>query len=285
MNKLIGILLALILLFNNSVLPISVKSTVKHKSYKLVQSWIINNDTCDNDISSFLLSTGDHFQTISSAKKALRRGLIFINNVKANNDNNKLIHHGDVVTYMIPVHDQFSRKAIDYDEIPIVYEDDHFAVVIKPQGMSVFTTSHSRQSSKDNNNDDDVDDDVDDDDSYKPKYKYSLSSNVIHQLNMKASDDSINMLRRAVPVHRLDRDTGGLVVVAKTTVALTKLSEMFSNRLIKKRYRAIVSGKSFFQGIIISQGEIIHVYIYIMYIIIMYYYLLCIIIIIMYQVN
>ena len=245
--NMIGILLALILLFI-SVLPISALSTVKHnKSYKLVQSWIINNDVGDNDISSFLLSTKyDQFQTISSAKKAIRRGLVFINNVKANNDNNKLIYHGDVVTYMIPVHDdQFSRKVIDYDEIPIVYEDDHFAIVVKPQGMSVFTTSSK---DKETNNDDDDVDDVDDDDDdvndgYKPKYKYSLSSNVIHQLNMKASDDSINMLRRAVPVHRLDRDTGGLVVVAKTTVALTKLSEMFSSRLVKKRYRAIVSGK------------------------------------------
>jgi len=235
MNKLIGILLVILLFYS------SARSTVKLKSYKIVQSWIINNDVGNNDldISSFLLSTkNDQFQTISAAKKAIRRGLVFINDVKA--DNNKIIHHGDVVDYMIPIHDEIRKASIDYDEIPIVFEDDHFAVVVKPQGMSVFTTSSKDKGT--NDDDDDVDDDDDANDSYKPKYKYSLSSNIINKLNMKTSNDSINMLRRPVPVHRLDRDTGGLIVVAKTTVALTKLSEMFSNRLIKKRYRAIVLG-------------------------------------------
>jgi len=44
-------------------------------------------------------------------------------------------------------------------------------------------------------------------------------------------------------VHRLDRDTSGLLVVAKTQSALSRLSQHFHRRLVEKRYLAVVCGR------------------------------------------
>lgn len=44
-------------------------------------------------------------------------------------------------------------------------------------------------------------------------------------------------------VHRLDRDTSGLMVVAKTQAALSRLSQHFQRRLVEKRYAAVVAGR------------------------------------------
>jgi 23S rRNA pseudouridine1911/1915/1917 synthase len=44
-------------------------------------------------------------------------------------------------------------------------------------------------------------------------------------------------------VHRLDRDTSGLLVVAKTQAALSRLSQHFQRRLVLKRYAAVVAGR------------------------------------------
>ena len=42
--------------------------------------------------------------------------------------------------------------------------------------------------------------------------------------------------------HRIDKETGGLLVIAKTFVAETNIKRSFQDRLCKKRYRAIVFG-------------------------------------------
>jgi 23S rRNA pseudouridine1911/1915/1917 synthase len=44
-------------------------------------------------------------------------------------------------------------------------------------------------------------------------------------------------------VHRLDRDTSGLLVVAKTQAALSRLTQHFQRRLVEKRYVAVVGGR------------------------------------------
>jgi len=43
--------------------------------------------------------------------------------------------------------------------------------------------------------------------------------------------------------HRIDKETGGLLVIAKSRVAEANIKKSFEDRLCKKRYRAIVFGK------------------------------------------
>ena len=54
--------------------------------------------------------------------------------------------------------------------------------------------------------------------------------------------------RKAYPVHRLDRETSGLLLVAHTTGAAARLSRMFASRKIQKTYRAWVLGDLRSQG-------------------------------------
>ncbi len=55
---------------------------------------------------------------------------------------------------------------------------------------------------------------------------------------------SIGGVERPGIVHRLDRDTAGLMVVAKTDLAHRFLVEEFSERRVKKQYRAVVTGRT-----------------------------------------
>merc|ERR1712078_969029 len=56
-------------------------------------------------------------------------------------------------------------------------------------------------------------------------------------------EDSGGALLRPRPVHRLDKLTGGLLIVAKTNVAMTKLGSDFRTRKVHKKYIALVHGK------------------------------------------
>lgn len=62
---------------------------------------------------------------------------------------------------------------------------------------------------------------------------------------------SLNAIERPGIVHRLDRDTSGVMVVARTQESFLLLKELFQNRRIEKIYHAIVCGRVFkMQGII-----------------------------------
>lgn len=59
-----------------------------------------------------------------------------------------------------------------------------------------------------------------------------------------------NQLPRNGIVHRLDKGTSGLVLVAKTEVALNELKKQFKDRLVKKKYYALVGGDLSYDGTI-----------------------------------
>eukprot|EP01035_Chromulina_nebulosa_P016996 gene16996-22493_t len=120
-----------------------------------------------------------------------------------------------------------SRLVIPENAVKVLFEDDYCAVVIKPQGMPIFSDKSNR---------------------------LTLHSTLLHVLTSPLTPLT-NVLRRPQPVHRLDAGTGGLVLCAKTHKSLTILSESFSNRLIDKKYRAIVFGRLDGSGIITSPIE------------------------------
>jgi 23S rRNA pseudouridine1911/1915/1917 synthase len=106
------------------------------------------------------------------------------------------------------------------EDIPldIVYEDAELAVVNKPAGMIVHASTGSSED---------------------PRNRGTLVNALLHRMKKlsKGSDE----LRPGI-VHRLDKDTSGLLIVAKNDRAHRKLSEQFSKRTIDKRYIALVHG-------------------------------------------
>ncbi len=80
----------------------------------------------------------------------------------------------------------------------------------------------------------------------KPTLQEWLELNVFPKDYFKSGCDEFS--RRAGIVHRLDKDTSGLVLVAKNPTAFKILQSQFKKRLVKKRYLALVVGDIPFEG-------------------------------------
>jgi 23S rRNA pseudouridine1911/1915/1917 synthase len=103
------------------------------------------------------------------------------------------------------------------EDIPldVVYEDDALAVINKPAGMIVHAGAGARSRSG------------------------TLVNALLHRF---ASLSGVGGELRPGIVHRLDKDTSGLIVVAKSDLAHRRLAEQFSQRAVKKTYLALVHG-------------------------------------------
>lgn len=99
----------------------------------------------------------------------------------------------------------------------IVYQDDHMAIVNKPENM---TTIGGKQDQSD----------------LHTLLGYILTAPTSLSNNKNGNGEYYHPR----PVHRLDRPTSGLVVVAKSQYAMKVLSEAFANRAVTKTYAALV---------------------------------------------
>jgi 23S rRNA pseudouridine1911/1915/1917 synthase len=107
------------------------------------------------------------------------------------------------------------------EDIPldIVYEDDDLAVINKPAGMMVHLGAGATEDKRN---------------------RGTLVNAVLHHL---ASLSSVSGDLRPGIVHRLDKQTSGLIVVAKNDEAHRKLAAQFARREVKKTYVALVHGR------------------------------------------
>jgi 23S rRNA pseudouridine1911/1915/1917 synthase len=106
------------------------------------------------------------------------------------------------------------------EDIPldVVYEDGDLAVVNKPAGMMVHAGSGQNEDARS---------------------RGTLVNALLYRFNALSSTGG--ELRPGI-VHRLDKDTSGLIVVAKNDRTHAALGEMFASRQIKKTYVALVQG-------------------------------------------
>src|ERR1043166_4412577 len=106
------------------------------------------------------------------------------------------------------------------EEIPldIVYEDDDLAIINKPAGMMVHAGAGATEDQRN---------------------RGTLVNALLHHF---ASLSAVGGEMRPGIVHRLDKETSGLIVVAKNDEAHRKLAAQFSRREVKKKYIALVHG-------------------------------------------
>jgi 23S rRNA pseudouridine1911/1915/1917 synthase len=106
------------------------------------------------------------------------------------------------------------------EDIPldIVYADDDLAVVNKPAGMMVHIGAGATEDERN---------------------RGTLVNALLHRFRMLSA---VGGEMRPGIVHRLDKETSGLIIVAKNDVAHRKLAQQFSKREIKKRYVTLVHG-------------------------------------------
>lgn len=119
---------------------------------------------------------------------------------------------GALVTLDIP---EAKESAVEKENIPIeiLYEDDDVAVVVKPCGMVVHPAAGNE------------------------------SGTLVNAL-LYAMDDlsGIGGVKRPGIVHRLDKDTSGLLMVAKNDAAHLSLSQQLHERTMEKHYLAVAEG-------------------------------------------
>ena len=106
------------------------------------------------------------------------------------------------------------------EEIPldVIYEDDDLAVVNKPAGMMVHAGAGATEDERN---------------------RGTLVNALLHRF---ATLSGVGGELRPGIVHRLDKETSGLIVVAKNDIAHRKLSAEFSGRKVKKTYVTLVHG-------------------------------------------
>ena len=102
--------------------------------------------------------------------------------------------------------------------LDIVYEDEDLAIINKPAGMMV----HAGAGATD-----------------EQRNRGTLVNALLHHF---ASLSIVGGETRPGIVHRLDKETSGLIVVAKNDAAHRKLAEQFAGREVKKKYIALVHG-------------------------------------------
>ena len=128
------------------------------------------------------------------------------------------VKQGEKITIDLP-----ERKVHEVlpEAIPlsVIYEDPHMIVLNKPPGIVVHPAPGN--------------------------YTGTLVNALLHHygsLPLPAAGAGGGSRERAGIVHRLDKDTSGVMVVARTQEALRSLSAQFKNRVVKKKYLALVAG-------------------------------------------
>lgn len=159
-------------------------------------------------IDKFMMNKIEH-ATRNKIQQALESGLILVNGdtVKSNYK----IRPGDEVV-MFETRNPESTEVIPEDiPLNITYEDDSLLIINKPDGMVVHP-GHGN-------------------------YTGTLVNGLAYYLN-KGEEE----LPRVGLVHRIDKNTTGLIVIGKTEEAMTKLAAQFKKHTVHRRYIALVWG-------------------------------------------
>jgi 23S rRNA pseudouridine1911/1915/1917 synthase len=147
----------------------------------------------------------------SAIKRLIEKGLVAVEG-KARKASYK-VKAGEEISILVPKEEPLELRA---ESIPldVIYEDEDVIVVVKPAGMVVHPSCGHN--------------------------KGTLAGAIL-----ALCPDLAGVGERLRPgiVHRLDKDTSGLVVVAKNESALRNLREQFKKREVKKVYVALVEGR------------------------------------------
>lgn len=144
---------------------------------------------------------------------AIKEGYVLVNDKKAKA--NLIVRPGDVIKFVMP----YRRRGMEIlpENIPlnIVFEDDDVLIVNKQAGMVVHP-GHGN-------------------------FSGTLINALSYYLGISQAEDAEDE-RMGILVHRIDKDTSGLLVVAKNDDAQLNLAGQFYEHTIERRYNAIVWG-------------------------------------------
>jgi 23S rRNA pseudouridine1911/1915/1917 synthase len=174
--------------------------------------WQVRPDDREIRLDKFLAST-DRLGSRKRVATALERGKVFLNEVEVGlADASRRLREGDVVRVWMDRPGSSKRRSgpFEFRQLQILFEDDLLLVVNKPAGILSVPLPHGDPT---------------------PSVYASLEDHLRGHRH-----------RRPFVVHRIDRDTSGLVLFAKTSRAQETLKNQFRRREPERVYLAIVYG-------------------------------------------
>lgn len=155
--------------------------------------------------------------------KLIRKGVVKVNGRKSKEDYR--LKTEDIVE--IPEIEQEEKEAflnVPYN-IAVVYEDENIIIVDKPAGLLVHPDKNEK--------------------------KHTLINQVLAYLYQKGEYDpkSLSTFTPAL-CHRLDRNTSGLIIIAKTYPALQTMTTLIRQKRLRKFYLCLVEGKITKPGVV-----------------------------------
>ena len=150
--------------------------------------------------------------TRSNIKKIIESKNVKINNKITDSPSKKIkIDNEVVIKLLIKKSDKLLPNKIKLD---IRFEDKDILIINKPKGMVVHPGAGN--------------------------YENTLANALVHKYKNKLSD--INGELRPGIVHRIDKETSGLLVIAKNNLSHSKLGKQFSDHSIKRKYLCLIWG-------------------------------------------
>jgi len=155
-----------------------------------------------------LVTMADEFSR-AHLQSLIEQGHVWVNGVAANSASRKVLAGQQIDVDLVPTPESraFRPEAM---VLPIVFEDEHLMVINKPAGLVVHPAAGN--------------------------WSGTLLNGVL------AHHPTAATLPRAGIVHRLDKDTSGLMVVGKTLPAVTALARAIAAREVHREYLALVHG-------------------------------------------
>jgi len=148
----------------------------------------------------------------TQVQRMIRKGLVYLNGKPAKKGN-KVATEDEISWKPMPVEEsKFEARDIPLD---IIYEDDDLLIVNKPAGLLTHPSAHER--------------------------KETLVNALLHHCGDRLS--GIGGEKRPGIVHRLDKDTSGILMVAKHDESHKDLAKQIQERRVEKHYLALVTGE------------------------------------------
>jgi 23S rRNA pseudouridine1911/1915/1917 synthase len=150
--------------------------------------------------------------TRSYIKKLIEKGKVELNKAINNSPSTKIKDNDEIIINLI---EEENLKIVPNKiKLDIIFEDKDLLIINKPKGMVVHPGAGN--------------------------YKNTLVNALIYKYRKGLSD--INGNTRPGIVHRIDKDTSGLLVVAKNNFSHSNLGKQFSDHSIKRKYQCLTWG-------------------------------------------
>ena len=169
---------------------------------------VVDASMAGSRIDEILFSTGD-FLSRSKAADAIKQGLVTLNGKDAKPGNKP--KEGDTIAYSLP---EALPSEVQGEDIPldVIYEDDYLMVINKPAGLVVHPGNGH------------------------------YGGTLVNALVYRNDDIEAGTSSRPGIVHRIDKDTSGLLAIAKTEEAMLGLQAQLVDHSMHREYLALVLG-------------------------------------------